>query len=1009
MKNKELILSNFYIPNIEAKDLYQENFINPKMGYSLKKKIVKKLYVGTLPYSLESMRLQKMDSFKFEKSEAEGKSTKYFTNAIINVNFNKSFKEYLPNDVGYLRKTSRKGQVYISEYTGKTGKTIKTIREVRDSLYSGIVEKDGKIVKVKIDGVLYCRYKRSSSKSRVGSCLFIRTDLYTDMIKWSRIGLEFEENEMCDLASLMAYESLTLSHIEKTISIKPHQILIIADKECKFDSRASITKYDENGEIVTFDDDIEINNMIWDGQSLLDENVFILNTEEEEPVKGMMLLRQRWFKSCAFNTRIQDYFKYRFGDDYETQILPDLFGNDRKARDIRLIITPSSLKFLKVAYKTIDDETIIKRIGTQMDNETTDEYQERISFEKQKYCYLYWLNCLNDEDYQFGVCKSETESFYGIYQQLAYQMINTLNLDLDEIIELLQPEIQYIEQLKNDIGVFKLHIGNNSKNASRQFIEKLLKINSKTQYTQLFKDFRKSTIDNYIKNLKHGKIKVLGADYCTLIGNPVEMLYVATGDNVTKSIHTGKQMYCSKFQDGKWLAGFRNPHITMGNVLRVQNVWYDEFKWFNLTDNIVISNAWDIDTMDRLQGNDYDSDNLLLIDNELIVSKALECEEFLTPINKIKATGDARKPYNAAYMSEVDDTLSQSKKDIGSVINFSQVLNSYYWDLSHKGYDQNLLKIIYDKASQLSSISQICIDRAKKPYGNINIMYILKQLKEIKFDDKNIIRKGDITVYNVPGEEEFQKFKELESKKKIYSKFAKRSSFKEHAKECLKEINKSILSLCEDTKEKLVRPQFLEIVGEGSNYKFEHFDCPMDYLIDVLSNKKYVYDEETQKYGFVRHKYIKDIVDRTTAVSVDSIMEDIDSEKKNTHHMQDIKKIMLDTETAIKNMYKDKKRDKNDDFDTRADIVNDGIEKLEEININEFTICGVYTKIYGSSKQKDKDYKRNKTTILSMLDKAHPDIMEKCFKLLEDNKSSQLVEHCNGDIIIWGKKHKRIA
>mgnify|MGYP003310113175 CR=1 FL=1 len=63
---------------------------------------------------------------------------------------------------------------------------------------------------------------------------------------------------------------------------------------------------------------------------------------------GMVLLRNRFFKSCAFCTRLQDWFK-----DNDIIQIRQLGGytTARKVSDIKLVITESSLKYLKFVPK----------------------------------------------------------------------------------------------------------------------------------------------------------------------------------------------------------------------------------------------------------------------------------------------------------------------------------------------------------------------------------------------------------------------------------------------------------------------------------------------------------------------------------------------------------------------------------------------------------------------------------------------------------------------------------
>ena len=73
--------------------------------------------------------------------------------------------------------------------------------------------------------------------------------------------------------------------------------------------------------------------MIWDGESLLDVSEF---ENAGYGDKGMMLLRNRFFKTCAFNTNLQKWF-----EDNNIKEIRQLAGytTARKVEDIKLVIT----------------------------------------------------------------------------------------------------------------------------------------------------------------------------------------------------------------------------------------------------------------------------------------------------------------------------------------------------------------------------------------------------------------------------------------------------------------------------------------------------------------------------------------------------------------------------------------------------------------------------------------------------------------------------------------------
>lgn len=506
------------------------------------------LLKGSLPYSLESIYLDELTEGKEIHSY---KRNKQYTKAIINVTFNNK----------YVAKAKEDNEEDTTE-----DRDLST-KEIREELYNNGIT---------LDGCKYVLYKRSGSKARNGQVLFIKEEYFENMMLWSRLGLTFtkgiskEDSEEVDIASLKAYESLTLSSIEDTIEINPNSILLVEDIDSKFTEMASVTEL-INGELITTTKEIELCNSIFDGEGLMDESLFtgVLSG------KSMALLRARFLKSCVFNTKIQEFFN----DNNITEVV-DMFGNVHKAEDIKIITTPNSLKFLKFAYK----------IGKGTKEEA----------------YNYWRENVGNV---FGICKwDKSTHFENGYNQLSYQMLNSIEFSKEEIKELAKEELEYVYLLKNDLEVFKRHISLQEDSCSRDLMLNLLAINNKVANTKIFKEFRRNNIKSYVNRLRQGKIKIANTDYCTILGNPVELLYHAIGrleseqNEMIKYMDGKNEVYCRAYREGEELCGFRNPHVCSGNVLYVVNRWREEYKYLNLSNNIVIVNAIGFGIQDRLQG-----------------------------------------------------------------------------------------------------------------------------------------------------------------------------------------------------------------------------------------------------------------------------------------------------------------------------------------------------------------------------------------------------------------------
>lgn len=435
-------------------------------------------------------------------------------------------------------------------------KVLNSVNEIRTELY-----KNGFIC----DGIKYVRFKRSAGSSRVGKCLFIDEKLYKQMHQWEMCGINVKNGQKVDLAALESYISLTLSSIIDTIQLSAKNILVIDDFESRFTDTALAVEL-EDGKLVSRPKEVEICNSIWDGQSLLDYSMF-----GEYADKGMLLLRARFFKSCCFNTNIQQWF-----EDNGVTSVEQLNGHTeaKDIKDIKLITTPSSIKYLK--FGTLKD----------------------------------WLWTLEPT---FGVVKYEkpTPYFDGRLVQAHYQLLNTLQLSYDEVKELVSPSLEYIYKIKTDPSVLRYHIEYKEEPiyaesllSKNDIIYKLLGINERFSETKLYYLFREDLIKSFMKNLRKGHILVKG-NYSTLFGNPIEMLEMAIGKfNGESKIGVGN-ISCSNFKYGRTLLGSRSPHCTMGNVLLSKNKHFDIIdNYFNLTKEIVCVNSINQNTLECLSGAD---------------------------------------------------------------------------------------------------------------------------------------------------------------------------------------------------------------------------------------------------------------------------------------------------------------------------------------------------------------------------------------------------------------------
>lgn len=769
----ELSLSKpVYIPSIEACDIY---------NHMLRDREIKAEYIGMIPTSLE---LEKLISVGLNVNKKKT-SDKLLSDDVINVKFTQKARSgldlikinsdritaldikesKLDEDDSSVEAEKRKEG--IIEYKQKLTQFIELIRseiemEKWEGLKSGDLRK--KLYKngFMYNGHKYSVYKRSSAKSRVGQCLFIKDILCKKMIEWSRMYLPFDklpDDVKVDYPSLLAYESLVGSSIENTIKIHPKNILIVSDVESKFKQTCNVVRTGKDKYLDSFTEEAEITNSLFDGESLLDASYF-------PEGKSMMLLRNHMFKSAAFNTNIQKYLKIECPDEicFDEWTIPNMFdqeGDGILAKDVHLITTPSSLKALKFS-NVIGGESAM---------------------------WNYWKQIVVDNDCMFGVCKNEKKSKHGDSQQMSYQMINSLPLDSgsmeEKMSKLSQFELEYIEKLKNDDEFFMEYIKKsaNEINSNSMFVS-LYEHNSDILRTKLFRKFRTKEINNHVSHVKRGKIRLNG-DYLVLFGNPLEFLKHAINRlDIKNPMPTikGNEVYTTMFNFNKDLSGFRNPHTSPSNILVAKNTYNKNIEdYFNLTKNILCVNAIEFPIQDILSSCDYDSDTVLIIDDDdlLPISKHA-FGKYKVCINNVASS---KKEYKISKedMSNIDNELSKSQFLIGEVVNLGQWALSAYWDMLSKGKAEKELEELLKKVDVMTILSCICIDLAKKMF-EINIRSEISNVRKVK-ELKNEDELGNFTTKG--------------------------------------------------------KPLFFEIVSQNDDIKTEKYECPMDYLYESMTGLKY--------------------------------------------------------------------------------------------------------------------------------------------------------------------------
>lgn len=725
------------------------------------------LYSGALKYCLETEKLESVYKEVFRvKSFCSIHNDNRYSDALISVSFDSTYKEY--NVFGKVEGYNGEGKLYVKAgcryengkvidsngneygitnnicingdeilavityvpvsenrlpesnrnftfdkdnncYSSKSAKTIMSTSDLRNQLY----DNGFTMLNAKGNPVEYVRYKRSAGMSRVGKCYFIRKEMYKRMIAWSdfspgssRIDAELKKFGLTlipDPVAHEAYTALTLSTIEDTVEIPLDSILFMKDIKGYTYPKAVHVK-SENGNVSARYEEVEISSILWDGEALLDESVFEQAGRND---KGMMLLRNRWFKSCAFNTKLQEWFNENRIKDI-SQLNGFTLAGD--ISQVKMAVTESSLKFLKMF---------------------DGEFEDKIR---------YWVDHIKtDGGNIFGIVKSEKPTKYmgGEYVRTSYQLINTVNITEDEAKALIEPVNEFKRNLRNNYRCMKYYLDEFRSDDSdlefnpllykKKLVSRILNKYPEFAETKMYYGFRNDIIKEINNSVKSGKLLVHGTN-AVLFGNGVEMLISST----YRDYHPWRNfvdnadsisVYSPFFSERKRILCARSPHITMGNIIVADCEKQSFDRFFNLTGNIVCVSAIGSTVQHRLNGCDYDSDIMLISDNSILSEAALrDYGRFPVPYNGLEFDKSENKS-----LAEIDRLISENK--IGEIVNLSQKLNTIYWsiintpDISIISPDE-----LYKDICILAVLSNTEIDKAKRIY-KVDVDSVLAELK----------------------------------------------------------------------------------------------------------------------------------------------------------------------------------------------------------------------------------------------------------------------------------------
>ena len=588
-----------------------------------------------------------------------------------------------------LEKHRLRAEVLKDRYDKKSKEELREIfyRDGVSVTYNSY-KKDGTIKKS--ETIRYKMLYRSTGKAKKGTCMFIDEKYYDKARDFLYMGIKLPE-ENAPIVEIGAYSSLSASSIVDRVRIKPNEILVLKDVKSFFKTNVTSVELNNKKECIAVKkDNYEVANELFDGQALIDTSIF------PEWADGFVVLRHHFFKCAAFHSNLQLFFRDYYGEKkYWNATVTDMFGNKRFVRNIKLITTNNALKFLKIPDITFD----------------------------------YWVDQIRKNGFNFGIVKTGHESKFGEVQRMSYQMVNALNLD--DMSEVMDKSIRYVERLKRDDAEFLDFLKERANFMNdMEALYSICKQNPEFMESDYFRNRRKSIIQTYILQMKNGKV-IQNAENLTIVGSPYAMLLHAVGDldvndpkDPTFEVEDDAiQCYAERFLEDEHMACMRSPFNSRSNLCYVHNIYHVYLaRYFNFGRLVIAVNCINTDWQSRNNGSDADGDTVYTTDQENIVEHAKYCvQNYLTVVNNVPQNKNIYTSKMEDF-AKVDNTLASSQRAIGESSNVAQICLTYTYNFDDPKYATY--------ADILAVIAQICIDSAKKSYD----LDLVNEIRRIKQD-----------------------------------------------------------------------------------------------------------------------------------------------------------------------------------------------------------------------------------------------------------------------------------
>jgi len=576
-------------------------------------------------------------------------------NYIISNNFNISLteKEKEPYEI-----EQQNNQLFdfVNRLTNNDSKFMSGIVFVDCKGYSNKVKQLEKLLSEGfiINGQKFVLSEKSSSMSRQSAISMVLESISDKLEEIILNGVEIKETV---LAKFLAYRGLTLSSsFSLGENFNPY-IIIVNDYEkiipnqnvrCLVDEEKSYVDK-KTGEFKTYKEKVVTNKIVdvdvmaMDGWGIHSKKITnqIKNIIGMKEIPTTVMWRNAYFKGLTSEIDFVDYC-----ENVGVYEIEDIYGVKHNVYNIDIIATKSMFK----------------------------GYNYYVKFGRTYKDWGYYLENCKKNGYTWRIAKW-TYSFEGEPSAVKYnyQHLQCLDMEFDDFIKLSDYSKKWIEKiLEGDVTYLYTFLGllGDSQKPSNTYMKALLK-NPKMVEDTMVKKYLNKLLKKNINQMKFGKIYMLNSAFKTAIPDIVLFLEYITNQE-PKGILKEDEFYAvdiNGVMQGEYFVG-RNPKISRHENCKLKGSNYDILnKYAYHLSNTVMVNARST-IMARLQGFDFDGDQILLIPNKSITDSI----DMSLPINIIDSTIKSFKSligeysnYASSYNNRAGKTEEQRQRCQDSV------------------------------------------------------------------------------------------------------------------------------------------------------------------------------------------------------------------------------------------------------------------------------------------------------------------------------------------------------